>query len=173
MSKITQYPDELDSSTTLPDISETARMNEPGLEHDVQHTLLNQAVIELEKKVGTNASDDENSLEFRVKYIEENGSGGAGLVLGPADTVTRDPDTTITLPATPSAWLLVSIAGVEYVVPGYKVAQLEAPHSITGDAARLYNNNQQIAHRYQMLTQDAGIEPLYNLVAHAYYALEN
>ena len=78
MTKITNFPQALDSELNLPNIGKDDRMNDPIIEHDVQHTLLNQAVIELQKKVGANDSSDDNSLDKRVALLEAGGGSGGG-----------------------------------------------------------------------------------------------
>ena len=69
MTKITKFPEDLDTNIELPDIDSDDLMDDVGIEHDVQHTLLNQAVIELQKKVGKNNSEDKNSLIGMLEYL--------------------------------------------------------------------------------------------------------
>ena len=78
MTKITNFPQALDSELNLPNIGKDDRMNDPIIEHDVQHTTLNQAVIELQKKVGVNDSTDDNSLDKRIAILEAGGGSGGG-----------------------------------------------------------------------------------------------
>ena len=78
MTKITKFPEDLDTNIELPDIDSDDLMDDVGIEHDVQHTLLNQAVIELQKKVGANDSSDDNSLDKRVAILEAGGGSGGG-----------------------------------------------------------------------------------------------
>ena len=135
MTKITNFPEALDTADNLPDISGSDRMNQAGIEHDVQHTTLNQAVIRLQKKVGKDQSEDQTSLDWRVKNLEDNGTGGAGLdVLDDPNPVFEDLDLTLVVPDNPSLWFVVEIAGERYAVPGYKVAKIpEPPTLFTGE----------------------------------------
>src|SRR5690554_3080772 len=136
MTKLTNYPEALDTENNLPDIAPSNRMNEPGMEHHAQHTRLNQAVIELQKKVGKNASEDEASHEFRIVKLEEVGGGGAGLeVLAEDKPVFERLNVDLVVPDNPSLWFLVEVAGERFAVPGYKIAKLpEPPTAFLGSA---------------------------------------
>ena len=102
-------------------------MNQPEIEHDVQHTRLNQAVIQLQKKVGKDQSEDQTSLDWRVKNLEDNGGGGSGGGSGRRNwhrrhyCVRRQYRNTST--RAPTAWLQVTIEGADYVIPGFKVGE--------------------------------------------------
>jgi len=52
----TNYPTSLDTTTELPEPTATTDLNEAGYEHDTLHVNVNQAVRELEAKVGTGTS---------------------------------------------------------------------------------------------------------------------
>lgn len=52
----TNYPTSLDTTTELAEPTATTDLNEAGYEHDTLHVNVNQAVRELEAKVGTGAS---------------------------------------------------------------------------------------------------------------------
>lgn len=54
-------------------------MDKPGVEHDLQHTNLNDAIRALEEKVGINNSQIAASLDFRIRQLEQNGGTGNGL----------------------------------------------------------------------------------------------
>ena len=127
MSKVTSFPEGLDTANKLPDIRPSDRMNDDGRKHDVQHTTLNQAVIALQRKVGADDSEDESSLDYKVRQLEEHGSGGSGLTLGNPDGVGGG---NLVLPAAPAVWLSAMVGGVEYIVPGYVAKTLIAPDEI-------------------------------------------
>jgi len=122
MTKITKFPQALDTENELPDIDLSRRMNEAGYEHDVQHTLLNQAVVEIQKKVGADNSTDNRSLDNRVRYLEEHGSGGSGLrPLDDQDPMFIELNETQIIPDHPSLWCQVIIEGEKYAIPAFKV----------------------------------------------------
>ena len=52
----TNYPTSLDTTTELPEPTATTDLNEAGYEHDTLHVNVNQAVRELEGKLGTGVS---------------------------------------------------------------------------------------------------------------------
>lgn len=139
MTKITNYPEALDTVDNLPDISGSDRMNQPGLEHDVQHTRLNQAVIQLQKKVGKDQSEDQTSLDWRVKNLEDNGGGGggSGVEIGTDDTIAVGGNTEIQVPERPYVWLQVTIEGADYVIPGFKVGALAEPTNLNWSVATI------------------------------------
>ena len=136
MAKITKFPASLDTELDLPDISLLDMMDAEGIEHDVQHTLLNQAVVELQKKVGKDNSEDEASLDFRVKNLEENGTGGAGLApLDDQNPMFVELNPSQEIPENPSIWLEVVISGVRFAVPAFKVIRPpEPPGSFDSEA---------------------------------------
>ena len=128
MTKITNFPQALDSELNLPNIGKDDRMNDPIIEHDVQHTTLNQAVIELQKKVGVDDSADENSIDYRLRDIEEHGSGGQGLEpLDEPSPMLIDLDPSQTIPEHPSKWFMVMFEGEKYAVPAFKVIKPPEP----------------------------------------------
>ena len=139
MTKITNFPQALDSELNLPNIGKDDRMNDPIIEHDVQHTTLNQAVIELQKKVGVDDSADENSIDYRLRDIEENGSGGQGLEpLDDESQIFVDLDETQTIPEHPSKWFMVMFEGEKYAVPAFKVIKPpEPPEDFTSTASAI------------------------------------
>lgn len=138
MTKITNFPEALDTETNLPNIDAEDRMNDPNIQHDKQHTLLNQAVIEMQKKIGKNDSDDEDSLDFRVKNLEESGGGGGGSGLDIATDVipVGDNPELDAIPERPFVWLVAIIDGTEYLVPGFKSAKIEPPENLTWEIAQ-------------------------------------
>jgi len=148
MTKITRYPEALDNDSNLPDIDAEKRMNESGFEHDVQHTLVNQAVIELQKKVGADESEDEESLDWRIRTLEESGggggSGGSGLVIAGGIGIGGN----VEIPALAGAWLQVTVEGVDYVVPGFVMKTLLAPENVDAGSAILYAPITCRAHQY-------------------------
>lgn len=74
MAKLTNFPADLDTNANLPDIGANDAMDAEGIEHDVQHTTLNQAVIELQKKVGVDDSSDSSSHDWRISALESGSS---------------------------------------------------------------------------------------------------
>ena len=147
MTKKTNYPEALDTNQNLPDITAADRMNQAGLEHDVQHTTINQAVIELQKKVGKDLSEDQASLDWRVKNLEDNGgggSGGAGLEISSGIALPGN----LPMPALAETWLEVTIDGLAYAVPGFLVKQLEPPTQENAKSAQLFYPTIQRAHAY-------------------------
>src|SRR5690625_3534032 len=115
MSKLTQYPEGLDNDQNLPNISDSDRMNDAGIEHDVQHTLLNQAVIQIQKKLGKNDDPNPESIDFRIAKLEESGGGGSGLTLGDDDTPLTGENENIIVPSHPSSWLEAVVGGERFV----------------------------------------------------------
>jgi len=147
MTKITNFPEALDTADNLPDISGSDRMNQPEVEHDVQHTRLNQAVIQLQKKVGKDQSEDQTSLDWRVKNLEDNGGGGgggAGLEISSGIALPGE----LTMPELAETWLQVTIDGIDYAVPGFLVKQLEAPTDFNAKSAQLFYPTSVRAHAY-------------------------
>lgn len=145
MTKKTNYPEALDTAEKLPDITAADRMNQAGIEHDVQHTIINQAVIELQKKVGKDLSEDQASLDWRVKNLEDNGgggSGGSGVELGADDTIAVGGNPDIEMPTQPYTWLKVTIGTDEYVIPGFKVGALAAPENLEWEVATITHPTQ-------------------------------
>ena len=64
---MTTFPTALDAFTN-PGPSQA--MDTPGLEHDVQHANLNDAVKELQKKVGVDNSAVTTSLDYKIRQLE-------------------------------------------------------------------------------------------------------
>jgi|SRR5690554_3852871 len=123
MSKVTSFPEGLDTANKLPDIRPSDRMNDDGRKHDVQHTTLNQAVIALQRKVGANGSEDEDSLDYKVRQLEEHGGGGAGLTPFDPDHVAGG---SMLVPDRAGAWFRVTVDGIDYVVPGFRAEAMVA-----------------------------------------------
>lgn len=137
MTKLTKYPEGLDTANDLPDIGASDRMNAPGMEHHAQHTRLNQAVVALQKKVGENNSADVDSHEFRIIKLEESPSGGAGLTLADAGEVVGGGGEMI-LPDRPAVFFEVVSGGVRYALPGYEIKELSAPAAFGVGLANLH-----------------------------------
>lgn len=135
MSKVTSFPEGLDTANKLPDIRPSDRMNDDGRKHDVQHTTLNQAVIALQRKVGANNSEDEDSLDYKVRQLEGYGGGGSGLTIGNPDGVSGG---SLVLPAAPAVWLSAVVDGVEYIVPGYIAKTLQPAEFFSVALAQLF-----------------------------------
>ena len=70
---MTNYPASLD---TFQNPTAATTMDAAGLEHDVQHANLNDAVAALQAKVGVTGSADPASLDFRMSVIEQAGTVG-------------------------------------------------------------------------------------------------
>jgi len=154
MSTDSKYPQGIDTETDLPNITHADRMDEPGLEHDVQHTKLNQAVRALQTKVGADESEDGESHDFRIRMLEAGETGGAGLELGDDGAVLAEFNEALEIPAHPSNWLLVEIAGTQYVVPGFKLKELEPLEEFEAGSANLYRPIVFRAHEYIRIEED-------------------
>lgn len=72
----TNFPTGLD---TLVNPTASDEMDDPGVEHDLEHSNANDAIEELEKKVGVNGSAVATSLERRLKIHTHNADDG-GLI---------------------------------------------------------------------------------------------
>jgi hypothetical protein len=68
------FPTSLDSLTN-PEAS--SKMDDAGLEHDVQHSNLNDIVEAIEAKLGIDNSEDTNSIDYRLAAVEA-ALGGSG-----------------------------------------------------------------------------------------------
>lgn len=144
MTKVTRFPEGLDNEENLPDIEPTRRQQD----HDIIHTAVNQAIIQLQKKVGKNEDPNPESIDFRVKKLEESGGGGSGLAVGDEHAPLTGENENIVIPAHPSVWLEAVIEGARYVVPGYRVGELLAPEDVSGESANLFRPVLFRAHEY-------------------------
>lgn len=147
--KLTQYPEGLDTLVELPNIDAEDREDGEGVEHDVVHTAANQAIRALQAKVGKDNDPNENSIDFRLKKIEEQGGGGSGLAVGDEDPPMAGGNENIVIPDHPSAWLEAVIDGVSYVVPGYRVGELVPLEDFYGETAALFRPVLFRAHTYR------------------------
>lgn len=136
MTKLTQYPEGLDTASHLPNIAGADKMNAPGIKHADQHTLLNQAVIQLQTKLGKNDDPNEASIDYRVRALESGEAGGAGLEEATPDDV-KGGD--LEIPSKAVKWFKVTAGGVSYAVPGFEILTLHEPTGFaTGFAAAVF-----------------------------------
>ena len=94
----TNFPGSLDTSTQQPSPSSSTEMDDVGYEHDVVHTNHSGAIIALETKLGTGASNAASASDGHV--LTANGSGGSAweAAAGGASISISD-----TAPGSPSA----------------------------------------------------------------------
>lgn len=152
--KLTRFPEGLDTPDELPNIKATDREYDEGLEHDVVHTAANQAIREIQKKLGKNEDPNPESIDFRIAKLEKSGGGGSGLTLGDDDTPLAGENENIEVPAHPSVWLEAVVNGERFVVPAYKVGELLALEDFVAETAALFRPVLFRAHEYHPFIED-------------------
>lgn len=63
------FPASLDTSTQFPAIGPTDKENDAGKEHDVIHSHVNAAILEIQNKIGANSSEVSSSHDFKLSHI--------------------------------------------------------------------------------------------------------
>jgi hypothetical protein len=71
------FPDTLDEFENPGSTDRTDQFDHAGL-----HAAVNDAIEAIEEKLGTDGSDDENSIDYRVAQLEEGGGGAVDSVNG-------------------------------------------------------------------------------------------
>lgn len=71
------FPTSLDTSSNLPNPAGTDLLDNanPNLDHDYQHTTVNEAVIAIEEKLGIDGSADVSSIDYLLKNASSSNPG--------------------------------------------------------------------------------------------------
>jgi len=121
----TNYPTSLDTTTELPEPTATTDLNEAGYEHDTLHVNVNQAVRELEAKVGTG-----NSTSVANTVMAGNGTGTSEWSASP--TVSGTMTATTGFVGDLTGDVTGNVSGTAATVTGAAQANITSTGTLTG-----------------------------------------